>query len=67
LIRSKQKGTPIKAQPAQRQTNVINLMEALRRSVEGTGAGGSSRSSSGKKTTPKSRSNRAKGKARKAS
>jgi DNA end-binding protein Ku len=34
LIRSKQKGVPVKAQPAQRQTNVINLMDALRRSVE---------------------------------
>ena len=35
LIRSKQKGTPIKPQPTHRQTNVINLMDALRRSVEG--------------------------------
>jgi DNA end-binding protein Ku len=40
LIRSKQKGMPIKAQPVQRQTNVINLMDALRRSVEGAGARG---------------------------
>src|SRR5262245_40809564 len=37
LIRSKQKGIPVKAQPVARQTNVINLMDALRRSVEGTG------------------------------
>jgi DNA end-binding protein Ku len=37
LIRSKQKGMPVKAQPVQRQTNVINLMDALRRSVEGAG------------------------------
>src|SRR5262245_244921 len=37
LIRSKQKGIPVKAQPVQRQTNVINLMDALRRSVEGAG------------------------------
>jgi len=37
LIRSKQQGMPIKAQPVQRQANVINLMDALRRSVEGTG------------------------------
>ncbi|HEX5958572.1 MAG TPA: Ku protein [Hyphomicrobiaceae bacterium] len=37
LIRSKQTGTPIKAQPVARQTNVINLMDALRRSVEGAG------------------------------
>ena len=35
LIRSKQKGMPIKPQPSHRQTNVINLMDALRRSVEG--------------------------------
>ena len=35
LIRSKQKGMPIKPQPTHRQTNVINLMDALRRSVEG--------------------------------
>ena len=34
LIRSKQKGMPVKAQPAHRHTNVINLMDALRRSVE---------------------------------
>jgi DNA end-binding protein Ku len=40
LIRSKQKGMPVKAQPVQRQTNVINLMDALRRSVEGAGAHG---------------------------
>jgi DNA end-binding protein Ku len=40
LIRSKQKGKPIKAQPAQRTASVINLMDALRRSVEGEGAGG---------------------------
>jgi len=39
LIRSKQKGLPIKPQPTHRQTNVINLMDALRRSVEGAGAG----------------------------
>jgi DNA end-binding protein Ku len=35
LIRSKQKGMPIKPQPTHRTTNVINLMDALRRSVEG--------------------------------
>ena len=29
LIRSKQKGMPIKPQPSHRQTNVINLMDAL--------------------------------------
>jgi len=35
LIRSKQQGMPIKPQPTHRSTNVINLMDALRRSVEG--------------------------------
>lgn len=34
LIRSKQQGMPVKPQPTHRQTNVINLMDALRRSVE---------------------------------
>jgi DNA end-binding protein Ku len=43
LIRSKQKGMPVKAQPVQRQTNVINLMDALRRSVEGAGSSGSAK------------------------
>ena len=33
LIRSKQKGTTFKAKPAQRQANVINLMDALQASV----------------------------------
>src|SRR5262245_47241293 len=37
LIRSTQQGMPVKAQPVQRQTNVSNLMDALRRSVEGAG------------------------------
>ncbi len=35
LIRSKQQGMPVKPQPTHRQTNVINLMDALKRSVEG--------------------------------
>ncbi len=58
LIRSKQKGTPIKPQPSHRQTNVINLMDALRRSVEGTGAR-ASKKQPGRRTT-----SRAKGKSR---
>ena len=61
LIRSKQKGMPIKPQPTHRQANVINLMDALKRSVEGA-KGGSERAPA-KKTTAKVR---AKGKARKA-
>ena len=48
LIRSKQKGTPVKPQPTHRQTNVVNLMDALRRSVEGEKAAGGS---AGKKPT----------------
>lgn len=43
LIRSKQKGTPVKPQPTHRQTNVVNLMDALRRSVEGDKAAGASK------------------------
>ena len=64
LIRSKQKGMPIKPQPSHRQTNVINLMDALRRSVEGA-KGGPERAPV-KKASTKSRASRAKGKARKA-
>lgn len=62
LIRSKQKGMPIKPQPTHRQTNVINLMDALRRSVEGA----KGQSAPVKKTATKARASRAKGKARKA-
>jgi DNA end-binding protein Ku len=37
LIRSKEAGTPVKSQkPTARPTNVVNLLDALRRSVEGT-------------------------------
>jgi len=53
LIRSKQRGMPpTRPQPTHRQTNVVNLMEALRRSVEGeraAGGGGASASSSSRK------------------
>jgi DNA end-binding protein Ku len=65
LIRSKQQGATIKAKPVQRQTNVINLMDALRRSVEGAKAapgGGSA-----KKAAKSKSAGRAKTKARKAS
>ncbi|MBX9590001.1 MAG: Ku protein [Hyphomonadaceae bacterium] len=64
LIRSKQKGMPIKPQPTHRQTNVINLMDALRRSVEG--AKGEPERAPAKKAPTKTRASRAKGKARKA-
>ncbi|MFM9469848.1 hypothetical protein ACKI1K_44815, partial [Streptomyces scabiei] len=38
LIRSKEAGTPVKShKPTARPTNVVNLLDALRRSVEGTG------------------------------
>ncbi|MFX8668650.1 hypothetical protein ABTM51_21150, partial [Acinetobacter baumannii] len=39
LIRSKEAGAPVKAQkPAARPTNVVNLLDARRRSVEGAGS-----------------------------
>jgi len=61
LIRSKQKGMPIRPQPTHRQTNVINLMDALRRSVESeTKAAGKT---AAKKTESKAKAVR-KGKAR---
>jgi DNA end-binding protein Ku len=63
LIRSKQKGMPIKPQPARRQANVINLMDALRRSVEGA-RGTSERAA--KKPSAKARATRQKARARKA-
>ena len=62
LIRSKQKGTPIKPQPTHRQTNVVNLMDALRRSVEGAKGGGAERTA--KKPVARKTSGRAKDKAR---
>lgn len=46
LIRSKQTGTPIKPQPTHRQANVINLMDALRRSVDAEKAAPAKKSSS---------------------
>jgi DNA end-binding protein Ku len=68
LIRSKQKGAPpAKPQPTHRQTNVVNLMDALRRSVEGEKA--SSGGGSADKKQPTGRATRAaprKGKSRKA-
>jgi DNA end-binding protein Ku len=64
LIRSKQKGLPVKPQPTHRQTNVVNLMDALRRSVEGEKA--SSGGTDKKQPTAKSKSAPRKGKARKA-
>jgi DNA end-binding protein Ku len=47
LIRSKQKGMPVKPQPTHRQTNVVNLMDALRRSVEGEKTAGEGKKSPG--------------------
>jgi non-homologous end joining protein Ku len=62
---------PLKPQPTHRQTNVINLMDALRRSVEGTGAEGATKGAiqreRARKPASKARAaTRAKGKARKA-
>jgi DNA end-binding protein Ku len=65
LIRSKQKGMPLKPQPTHRQTNVVNLMDALRRSVEGEKAPASSGADK-KQPTAKDKSAPRKGKARKA-
>jgi non-homologous end joining protein Ku len=61
---------PIKPQPTHRQTNVINLMDALRRSVEGAGAeggkGAAEREPARKQASKARAATRAKGKARKA-
>jgi DNA end-binding protein Ku len=65
LIRSKEQGTTIKARPVQRQTNVINLMDALRRSVEGAKA--APEPASAKKGAKGKSAGRGKAKARKAS
>jgi DNA end-binding protein Ku len=67
LIRSKQKGMPIKPQPTHRQANVINLMDALRRSVEGAkGGAAEERSGAAPRASAKkpAADRRAKGKAR---
>jgi DNA end-binding protein Ku len=56
LIRSKQQGMPIKPQPTHRQTNVINLMDALRRSVEGETKGAA------KSSAPKTEAKKPEGK-----
>lgn len=60
LIRSKQKGTPIKPKPTHREANVINLMDALRRSVDADSKGGASKKSS----SSASSTSKAKGKPR---
>ena len=62
LIRSKQKGMPVKPQPTHRQTNVVNLMDALRRSVEGDKAAAAAGAS--KKTPSATTRGARKGKAR---
>jgi DNA end-binding protein Ku len=64
LIRSKQAGLPAKAEKAPaRAANVVNLMDALRRSVEGeTGKGKGAKTSAPKKATevpPKKRAKKA--------
>jgi DNA end-binding protein Ku len=65
LIRSKQQGMPIKPQPAHRQTNVINLMDALRRSVEGE-TKGAAKSGAQKSESKKAESKQSEGKQPKA-
>ena len=66
LIRSKQKGMPIKPQPTHKQANVINLMDALRRTVEGAKGGSDQKSDSSAKVSAKkpSADRRAKSKTR---
>ena len=64
LIRSKQKGMPIKPQPTHRQTNVVNLMDALRRSVEGAKAAAQRESGSAEEGHQRQRRRRAKAKPR---
>jgi DNA end-binding protein Ku len=54
LIRSKQKGAPIKPQPTHKQANVINLMDALRRSVEGAKGGAEEKSGGARASAKKS-------------
>jgi DNA end-binding protein Ku len=66
LIRSKQHGMPVKPQPTHRQTNVINLMDALRRSVEGATAAADREPAKKPATKARAATSRAKGKARKA-
>lgn len=53
IIKRKAKGEKIEAQPRERPSNVVNLMDALRRSVEAEG-GRTSRSSAPSRRTPKS-------------
>ena len=66
LIRSKQKGEPIKPQPTHRQANVINLMDALRRSVDAEKKGGVDRGAAKKPVARAARTAKAKSRARKA-
>jgi DNA end-binding protein Ku len=63
LIRSKQAGLPApKEKPSARPANVVNLMEALRRSVEGTGDKGKAAKAPAKKAeAPARQKRRAKG------
>jgi DNA end-binding protein Ku len=59
LIRSKQAGLPApKEKPTARPANVVNLMEALRRSVEGTGGKGKTTKAPAKKAEASSRPKR---------
>jgi DNA end-binding protein Ku len=66
LIRSKQHGMPVKPQPTHRQTNVINLMDALRRSVEGATATADRETAKKPASKARAATSRAKGKARRA-
>jgi DNA end-binding protein Ku len=53
LIKAKQAGKELPAAPAPRASNVINLMDALRRSVKGDGESAAPARSSGRRKTAK--------------
>ncbi len=70
LLKSKQAGKPMKAEPSKQTSNVVNLMDALKRSVSAEKAGsGNKKAAPAKKSAAKSKSARkpaGKTKARKA-
>jgi DNA end-binding protein Ku len=70
LLKSKQAGKPMKDEPAEKPSNVVNLMDALKRSVSAEKAGSAGKKAApAKKPAAKSKSSKkpaAKSKARKA-
>src|SRR5256886_6834214 len=53
LLKKKQEGKPIERPERREPTNVVNLMDALRRSVEASGGSGSAKTKNGKTATPR--------------